>query len=237
MNEMLTFESWDDNLVQQIINELHDATDVIKWAYEEYGDDILYACSFGAEGIVLIDIISKINPEAKIAFLDTDLHFQETYNLIEQIEKKYPSLQINKIKSNITLHEQSKFYGDELWKYNPDLCCHLRKVIPLKEELKKVKAWLSGLRREQSETRRNINFINKDEKFRSIKVCPLTHWSWKDIWNYIITNQLPYNPLHDQNYPSIGCETCTMPAKNETDSRAGRWANSVKTECGLHKGP
>ena len=237
MNHVLTFEEWDEMRAQAVMDEMNDSIDVIKWAYNEYGEDIVYACSFGAEGVVLIDLISKINERARIVFLDTDLHFQETYDLIQRIEDKYPSLQIERIKPKITLEEQAKFYGNDLWEYNPDLCCHLRKVVPLGDELSKVKAWISGLRREQSPTRRNMKFINKDDKFKTIKICPLIHWTWKDVWNYIAANKLPYNPLHDRNYPSIGCKTCTLPTADTNDSRAGRWAHCVKTECGLHQGP
>lgn len=230
----LTYETWDDQRVNQLQKQFEDSFDVLKWAYHEYADDIVYACSFGAEGIVLIDLISKVKKTAKIIFLDTDLHFKETYALIEQIKAKYSSLQINRIKPSLTLKQQADLYGEALWKRDPDKCCQLRKVEPLHEQLKGVSAWISGLRREQSLSRRRTNYINKDEKFRSIKICPLIHWTWKEIWMYIKLHQLPYNILHDQGYPSIGCEKCTVPA-TDSDFRSGRWANTNKTECGLHE--
>ena len=212
-----------------------DSLDILKWAFKEYKDDIVYSCSFGAEGIVLIDLINKVNKSAKIIFLDTELHFSETYKLIEKVKQRYPTLQITIFKPKISLEEQTKWYGENLWNYNPNLCCHMRKVVPLREALGDVKAWISGLRRDQSPTRSHIQYINRDDKFQNIKICPLIHWKWDDIMNYIEMNQLPYNPLHDQGYPSIGCFPCTEPAKEANDLRAGRWKGKFKTECGLHQ--
>lgn len=211
-----------------------DTLDVLKWAYQQFGDKLVYACSFGAEGMVLIDLISKVRKNAKIIFLDTNKHFTETYALIEEIKQRYPELQIDIRQPGLTLEQQAEQYGDALWKSNPDVCCNLRKIQPLNEALQGAAAWLSGLRREQSPTRANVEFVNQDRKFESIKICPLIHWTWDDVWNYIKAFQLPYNPLHDQGYPSIGCETCTLPVEGGGDSRTGRWANSGKTECGLH---
>lgn len=235
MENKLTYDLWDSLNVQELNRNFADFMDVIKWSFKEYGDRILYSCSFGAEAIVLIDLISKIHPKANIVFLDTELHFKETYSLIEKVKKTYPSLQIKLIKPNVTLAEQAKKHGDRLWERNPNLCCSLRKIEPLKAELAKVDAWFSGIRREQSAMRKNTEYINKDEKFQRIKICPLIHWSWEEIWNYIELNKLPYNELHDKSYPSIGCEMCTLPIKNSTDLRSGRWANFDKQECGLHQ--
>lgn len=212
-----------------------DAIDILKWAYDQYGKDIVYACSFGAEGMVLIDLISKVKKDATIAFLDTELHFKETYELIEKVKLKYPALKIKLITPPLTVEEQNSVHGDELWKTAPDKCCQLRKLQPLEEELSQYQAWISGLRREQSPTRANVEFVNRDNRFQSIKICPLIHWSWDEIWMYIKLHKLDYNDLHDQNYPSIGCENCTKPVFSGEDSREGRWSNSGKTECGLHQ--
>lgn len=132
------------------------------------------------------------------------------------------------------MEEQAKKYGPELWKTEPDLCCFLRKIRPLEEVLYGVPAWISGLRREQSPSRKNTDFVNKDERFKSIKICPLIYWTWEDVWSYIRQNELPYNILHDQGYPSIGCEPCTLPVTDPNNQRAGRWAGFNKIECGLH---
>ena len=136
-------------------------------------------------------------------------------------------------KPSLTLDEHAAQYGSALWKRDPDQCCYIRKIKPLEETLQGAAAWISGLRREQSPTRAKTNFVNKDERFHSIKICPLIHWTWDDVWNYIRSNNLPYNELHDQGYPSIGCFPCTRAVGN-SDSRAGRWAGFNKTECGLH---
>lgn len=214
-----------------------EAQDVIKWAYDFFRENLVYACSFGAEGIVLVDMIANAKKDARIVFLDTHVHFQETYDVINQVKQKYPQLQIELVQPELNLEDQKKEYGDKLWQTNPDLCCYLRKNKPLKRALEGSTAWLSGLRRDQSPTRANTEFINKDDKFQLIKICPLIHWSWDDVWNYIHENNLPYNILHDQHYPSIGCEPCTFPVKEGEDHRAGRWSGSEKTECGLHTRP
>jgi phosphoadenosine phosphosulfate reductase len=233
--DMLTYENWDDEKVTALLENKRDFLDILKWAYKDYGEEIVYSCSFGAEGIVLIDLINKVNKNAKIIFLDTGLHLPETYELIEKVKNRYPSLQINMVKPKVSLDEQTKWYGEELWNHTPNLCCHLRKVVPMKEALQYSKAWISGLRRDQSPSRSKTQYINKDEKFHKIKICPLIHWSWEDVMTYIQLNNLPYNPLHDRGYPSIGCFPCTKPVTETGDSRSGRWAGQSKTECGLHE--
>ena len=235
INMKLTYGSWvEQEDVFQTDNPSKGAVEVLKWAYETYKEELIYACSFGVEGIVMIDLITQVNPEAKVVFLDTGFHFKETYELIEEVQERYPQLDIELKKPLLTVNEQKEQYGDRLWESNPDQCCHMRKVLPLRETLSNATAWLSGLRREQSASRRSTNFINKDDTFESIKVCPLIHWSWDDIWDYVETHQLPYNNLHDQGYPSIGCAPCTLPGDMATGTRTGRWANQTKTECGLH---
>ncbi|WP_042356131.1 phosphoadenylyl-sulfate reductase [Bacillus rubiinfantis] len=236
MSVALTYDNWNQEKLAFILRERSDYLDILKWAFQEYQDDeIVYSCSFGAEGMVLLDLIHKVKKDAKILFLDTGLHFQETYDLIDRIKQRYPSLNITIIKPKLSLSEQANQYGDALWKCNPNLCCQIRKVEPLREALKNAKAWISGLRREQSPTRKYLQYINKDPKFQNIKICPLIHWTSDDIMTYIHLNHLDYNPLHNQGYPSIGCAPCTLPAANANDSRSGRWAGHTKTECGLHQ--
>ncbi|WP_042350121.1 phosphoadenylyl-sulfate reductase [Bacillus massiliigorillae] len=208
---------------------------VLEWAYAQYGDQLLYACSFGVEGSVLLHLLSQVKPDAKVLFLDTGLHFKETYETIEKTKERYPLLRIEKKLPSLTVEEQSAQHGPELWKSNPDYCCQMRKVKPLEEELQKVDAWLSGLRREQSSTRQNVQFVNKDDRFQLIKICPLIHWTWDDIWAHVRKHDLPYNSLHDFDYPSIGCEPCTKAVT--TNSRDGRWQGQGKLECGLHLAP
>lgn len=234
---MFSYETLTTERLDVINKELEnkDALDVLKWAYGQFGEGLIYACSFGAEGIVLVDLISKVCPDARIVFLDTHVHFKETYELIKRVKAKYPKLHIELKEPNLSLEQQAEQYGIELWKSNPDLCCKLRKLNPLKEALQGAVAWLSGLRREQSPTRASTQFVNIDRRFQSIKVCPLIHWTWDDVWTYIKLYRLPYNELHDKGYPSIGCEHCTVSVEEGGDSRAGRWSGIGKTECGLHQ--
>ena len=236
--EKLTFQSIDTQAPRLFSSEsdTKGALEVLEWAYNHYQEnELIYACSFGIEGIVLIDLLSKVKENAKVVFLDTDVHFEETYQLIDQVREKYPLLQIEIKKPTITLEEQAEQFGHKLWEREPNKCCGIRKIAPLSEVLSDAVAWLSGLRREQSETRKNTNFFNKDNRFQSVKICPLIHWSWKDIWRYAHKNNLPYNPLHDNGYPSIGCKTCTVAAFTADDLRSGRWTGKGKTECGLHE--
>lgn len=236
MAERVTYDRWEtaEFPVFPADDESKGAFGVLQWAYGTYGADVVYSCSFGVEGIVLIDLISRIKKDASVIFLDTDFHFQETYDLISRVEKRYPKLNIIKLKPALSPEEQAEKYGEALWKRRPDLCCRIRKIEPLTERLAGYQAWISGLRHEQSPTRRYVEFVNKDEKFQSIKICPLIHWTWKDVWDYVDRYDLPYNPLHDQHYPSIGCAYCTLPVKEGEDMRAGRWSAFDKTECGLH---
>ncbi|MGG1674947.1 phosphoadenylyl-sulfate reductase [Neobacillus sp. NRS-1170] len=236
MTSSVTYENW--NQISDsfsIEDETKGALGVLKWAYNNYQEEkIVYASSFGAEAIVLIDLIHQVKPDAHIVFLDTGLHFLETYDVIDKIQARFPTLKIEKKQPALTLDEQSAQYGSALWKRDPNQCCQIRKVIPLRETLTQKEAWISGLRREQSPTRQNTQFLNKDDKFENIKICPLIHWTWDEVWSYIREKDLPYNELHDRNYPSIGCFPCTQPVSSNGDSREGRWTGSSKTECGLH---
>ena len=163
---MLSYETWQEPDINFEIDETYKgALNVLKWSYEQYGEEIVYACSFGIEGIVLVDLISKVKPDATIVFLDTDVHFKETYETIDRVKEKYPQLNIIMKKPKLTLEEQAAEYGDKLWETNPNQCCQIRKLIPLNEVLSDSKAWISGLRHEQSETRKHVQFINRDDKF------------------------------------------------------------------------
>lgn len=232
---MLTFDTWQEPARDFEVDDTYKgALQTLQWAYDTYGDEVVYACSFGIEGIVLIDLIAKVKRDAKIVFLDTNKHFDETYEVIEKVKVRYPQLRIELKQPKLTLEEQAKAYGENLWETEPNQCCKVRKIEPLDESLREAIAWISGLRREQGPTRANTNFINLDKRFESIKICPLIHWTWKDVWRYVSRNELDYNVLHDRGYPSIGCAPCTNPAFTEEDLRAGRWSGQGKTECGLH---
>lgn len=229
---MLTYDSWSEQDVESI--SLKDSIDCLKWTFNQYQEEVVYACSFGAESTVLLDLISKITANANITFINTNLHFKETYDYINVVKQNYPNFNIKFIQTQLTLAQQANQFGEKLWETNPDRCCQIRKIEPLKQELTKYKAWISGLRREQSSSRANVHYINKDDKFKLVKICPLIQWTWEEIWMYIKLHQLPYHNLHDKGYPSIGCEVCTKPVDNGGDLRSGRWQSHSKTECGLH---
>ena len=207
--------------------------DVLAYAIGTYFPDIVLASSFGVEDVVLIDMVHRINPKTPILYLDTDFLFKETYETRDRLIHKYGIAPIQ-VKSLLTPGQQAEKFGDKLWERQPDECCNQRKVEPLTRALKGYKAWITGIRREQSPTRANAKLVEWDPKFELVKFNPLARWKTEDVWTYIKLYEVPYNPLHDQNYPSIGCTYCTRPVQPGEDSRAGRWAGFAKTECGLH---
>lgn len=206
---------------------------VIRWAVDTF-PNITFACSFGAEDVVLVDMLQKISPRTDIFYLDTDFHFRETYETRDRIADKY-GLTFVQVKPLLTPEEQAAEHGDELWIRDPNACCNIRKVEPLTRILGQYEAWITGIRRDQAPTRANAKKVEYDTKFGLVKFNPIAAWTSDDVWAYIREHDLIYNPLHDQNYPSIGCEYCTRPVMPGEDPRAGRWAGSEKTECGLHK--
>jgi phosphoadenosine phosphosulfate reductase len=196
--------------------------------------NLALACSFGAEDVVLLDMVMKISPTTKVFYLDTDLLFSETYDLIKQIQDTYAIEHLIRVSPEITLHEQTASYGDTLWSRHPDQCCDIRKVQPLTKMLSTLDGWITGIRRDQAPTRANAQAFEEDLKFGLLKVNPLIRWTEQDVWQYIRDHHVPYNPLHDQGYPSIGCLHCTRMVQPGEDPRSGRWVGFQKTECGLH---
>lgn len=206
--------------------------DLLFWGSESFGNEIVLGTGFGPSGVVLIHKVCELQLPIKVFCLDTNLLFDETYALWDKIEDRF-EIQIESVSPILTLEGQAKRHKEELWKSNPDKCCHLRKVLPLQKYLSNKKAWITGLRRSQSDMRMGIEKIEWDRGNKVYKLNPLADWDQKAIWNYIEQHDLPYNPLHDEGYPSIGCIPCTEPG-NEKDERAGRWKNLEKTECGIH---
>jgi phosphoadenosine phosphosulfate reductase len=221
--------------LKRISDEFENASPetILRWAGESFGKDLAVGTGFGAEGCVLIAMLSGISAEARIFYLDTDLLFPETYALRDRLEVRY-GVRFERRTTRLSPADQAAEYGERLWERQPDVCCHLRKVEPLQEMLSGVRAWITGIRREQSPFRANIGLVEPDEKFGLIKINPLATWSSRDVWEYIVTHDVPYNPLHDHGYPSIGCVPCTTPVQIGEDLRAGRWRGTSKTECGIH---
>lgn len=206
---------------------------LLRFAVERF-PNITLACSFGAEDVVLMDMLQKVSPSSDIFYLDTDFHFKETYETRDRLSARYNKTFVQ-VKPKLTPEEQSAAHGEKLWTVDPNKCCNIRKVDPLTEILSKYDAWITGIRRDQAPTRANSKKVEYDVKFGLVKFNPIADWTSEDVWSYIREHNLPYNPLHDQNFPSIGCEQCTRPVAPGEDPRAGRWSGSEKTECGLHK--
>jgi phosphoadenosine phosphosulfate reductase len=202
---------------------------VLEYLVERFHPRLYVACSFQKEASVIMDMLLRIEPSARFFTLDTDLLFDETYATWRALEDRY-DVKIDVFRG-LSLEEQASKHGDALWAREPDKCCGIRKVTPLKQALSSVDAWVAGLRREQSASRRGAKKIDWDLRHGLWKANPLADWSERDVWNYIALHDVPYNPLHDRGYPSIGCTHCTLPASS---GRAGRWADVDKTECGLH---
>ena len=209
------------------------SVDLIRWGCDTFKDKLAIACSLGAEDMVIMDMSVKVYPNVVFLFLDTDFHFKDTLELLEEVKKIYkPNIKI--VKPEITKEEQAKRYGENLFFIDPNLCCQMRKVIPIRGALSGYSAWITGIRRDQAPTRANTPFVERDKNFEKVKINPLVKWTWNEVWDYIKKNNVPYNRLHDMGYPSIGCAPCTQPVKPGEDLRAGRWKGTEKTECGLH---
>ena len=207
---------------------------ILEWADEEFGSDIALATGFGAEGCLLISILADTDVRTRVFYLDTDLLFPETYALRDQLEARY-GVHFERRRTSLSLDEQALRHGERLWARQPDVCCRLRKVEPLKEMLSGLRAWITGVRRDQSPSRAATRIIERDAQFGLIKINPLARWSSEDVWKYIVKHDVPYNRLHDQGYPSLGCVPCTTPVQIGEDARAGRWRGTNKTECGIHQ--
>jgi phosphoadenosine phosphosulfate reductase len=195
--------------------------EIIVEAVERFGEDRLaLAASWQKETAVLVDLVRKHAPAARIFTLDTGVLFEETYETWRRVEERY----------GIAVEAYRGDWVPGLWATDPDRCCFLRKVEPLERALEDADCWISGVRRDQSPDRARTEELDWDERHGLWKANPLATWTERDVWAYISEHDLPYNPLHDQGYSSIGCTHCTLPGAG----REGRWAGLEKTECGLH---
>ncbi len=221
----------------QILNSEFETTypqAALQWAAETYGDKLAVVTSFQPTGIVTLHMLSEIAPKTPVLTLDTGLLFPETYAVMDELERRL-NLNLIRVRPAQTVVQQAETEGANLWEREPDRCCNLRKTIPLKNALVGYGAWITGLRRDQSVGRSSVPIVSWDEKYNNVKLSPLAKWTEEMVWTYIHAHELPYNALHDQNYPSIGCYPCTQPAAPDAlDKRAGRWAGHEKTECGIH---
>ena len=210
--------------------------EIMRWGFDNFAPHIALATGFGAEGVVLMHMASQMYREATIFYLDTDLLFKETYKLRDQLVERL-GIKFTRIHSGVSLNQQAEEHGPALWSSDPNLCCQIRKVKPLREYLATQNAWIAAVRRDQTKARANTGLMGWDAANGLVKLSPLAAWSHDQVWDYIHANDLPYNPLHDEGYPSIGCWTCTRPVAEGEDPRAGRWSGFNKTECGIHLQP
>lgn len=231
--------SFNRNLSEEVLNELNilfensHPDEILDWGFQTFGKKLVVGTGFGPSGILLIHRLVAKNIPVTIFFLDTNLLFDETYKLRAVLEERF-GIKIVPVNTDLSLEQQSQNYGDELWRRNPDKCCEIRKVIPLQQYLADKKAWVTGIRRSQGVTRHETNIIEWDPVNQVVKINPLALWSNDRVWDYIDEHNLPYNPLHDYGYPTIGCVPCTEPVSSGEGERSGRWKNSNKTECGIH---
>jgi phosphoadenosine phosphosulfate reductase len=207
--------------------------EIVRWAIEHYFPKLTMATAFGPEGCVIIHMIAQIEPRVHVFNLDTGYQFKETMELRDKIAQRY-GIEVEYKRPDTTVEVYEALHGGPLYKTNPDQCCADRKVKVLKEAAKGWHAWMSGIRRDQSPDRAKSPIVGWDKKFNLVKISPLANWTKKDIWKLITDENIPYNPLHDQGYPSIGCWPCTRAVMFGEDERAGRWSGFQKTECGLH---
>ena len=207
--------------------------EVLSWAFTTYGNDVAIASGFGIEGMVLLDLASRVRRDFRVFTLDTEFLFPETCDLMDRVEKRY-GIKIDRVYSTLTPEEQEREHGAALWKRDPDLCCGLRKVEPLRTKLTELRAWITAIRRDQTSSRALARKVEWDSKFQLVKVNPIADWTSAMVWDHAHKHNVPYNVLHDKSYPSIGCTHCTRAIRPGESVRAGRWAGSEKTECGLH---
>lgn len=226
--------SYDSKRIAELKREFEKKSvpEIIIRAHEEFGDGLAMTTAFGYSGIVLMSFIKDIIPDLPIYFIDTRFHFEETLKLAEKIKKEW-KLNIINISTRYSEEELEKIMGKEAYKTDSDLCCNYRKVEPLLRVLKTKSAWLSSIRRDQAVTREKIDVIEIDGR-GFVKINPLYNWTRDQTWMYIRKYDLPYNSLHDQYYPSIGCKPCTSPVDKGGSERDGRWRGMPKVECGIH---
>lgn len=214
--------------------ETRSPEELLMWAADQFAGRIVLTCSWQRQSSVLVDMLARNGAQVRIVELDTGLLFPETHRTRELLVERY-GVQVETIRPAQSIDEQAVTEGPSLWERNPDRCCSLRKVAPMEHAMLGMEAWITGIRRAQSVTRRNARKLELDPVRGLVKVQPLVDWTDDDVTGYLYRHDVPYNALHDEGYPSIGCFPCTSAVAPGDDPRAGRWAGRGKTECGLHQ--
>jgi phosphoadenosine phosphosulfate reductase len=229
-------KTWTPEILQQLNDRFENSPpeEILRWALDVFSPDIALATNFGPGSIILMHLILQIQPKTTVFYLDTDLLFPETYALRDELASRL-GLCFIQVRSGLPLEVQATQYGPALWSHEPNLCCYLRKVEPLYGFLASQRAWITGIRRDQTPTRAKTRLVEWDDIYELVKLNPLVDWRIEQVWAYIQSHNLPFNRLHLQGYPSIGCWPCTQPVEPGEDSRAGRWVGWDKAECGIHR--
>jgi phosphoadenosine phosphosulfate reductase len=237
---MLQLDEIDPIEIHAVADSFESASveEVLRYVWDRFGSRAAIGTSYQGAGLVIIDHAVRAGLPFPIFTLDTQFLFPETLALKTQLEEFF-EVQIEAVVPELTPDEQATEYGPELWKRSPDLCCTMRKVLPLQKKLEQLSGWITGLRRQQSETRQRTQILElyKFDVLRDhyiLKVNPLANWTREQVWDYIRTRGIPYNPLHDRGYRSIGCMHCTRAVSEGENERAGRWTGFDKAECGIH---
>ncbi len=228
--ETATREDWTDTN-----KRLARATprEILEWAVERFYPRLTMATAFGAEGCVLLHLLAEIEPRVRVFNLDTGYQFAETLELRDRIAARY-GIEVELVGAGTTVAEYESQHNGPLYVSNSDQCCYDRKIVPLRRALVGYDAWITAIRADQSSHRAVAQVVGGDPKFGLVKINPLLNWTRRDVWAFIVTHNVPYNPLHDEGYASIGCWPCTRRVSEGDDERSGRWAGQAKTECGLH---
>ena len=207
--------------------------EILLWAANRFAPKFTMATAFGPEGMTIIHMLAEIAPETPIFNLDTGYQFEETLQLRERVKERY-GIEVELKRPELSVEQYEEANGGPVYTIDPNRCCFERKLSLLHDAARGQHAWASAIRRDQSDDRAKAPIIGWDRKFQLVKVSPLANWTKKDVWSLITSERIPYNPLHDQGYPSVGCRPCTRAVLPGEDERAGRWSGFKKTECGLH---
>lgn len=227
-----------DELLAELVaasDRLESATpqEILRWAVDRFAPRFTMATAFGPEGMTIIHMLAEIAPETPIFNLDTGYQFKETLELRERVKQRY-GIEVELKQPALSVEQYEQANGGPVYKTDPNRCCFDRKLSVLHDAARGQYAWASAIRRDQSSDRSAAPIIGWDRKFQLVKVSPLANWTKKEVWGLITEHDIPYNPLHDKGFPSVGCQPCTRAVLVGEDERAGRWSGFKKTECGLH---
>jgi phosphoadenosine phosphosulfate reductase len=207
--------------------------EILQYAVDRFAPRFSMATAFGPEGMCIIAMLAEIAPDTPVFNLDTGYQFKETLNLVDRVRERY-GISVELRRAKLSVEEYERANGGPVYTHNPNQCCGDRKLAVLRDASKGLYAWASAIRKSQSEDRAKTSIVQWDHKFQLVKISPLLNWTKQNVWSFISKNEVPYNELHDQNFPSVGCWPCTRATTPGEDERAGRWSGSGKTECGLH---